>query len=245
MSVGMIMTAVKVVSTVMAAKSAIEGIKEGNLLKAVVGGAGAYFGASSLMSGAGAGTAAGASDVATGGATAAASGAEGVSALSGVAEGVAAAANPTVMNAATAGASVADGVVSGGLMDKIGGFASDLGLESAGDWLAASNDAGGAFGSGGLLDFSGGEAGGLTGKDGLFSSDYAKGQLISGGMQIYGGKMAGDGMQEKAEWELAQKERMYEEARKRRASTGSMDFLKTSTWNPQTGRFEPTQQVTA
>lgn len=44
------MTVLKVAGTMMAAKTAIDGIKEGNLLKAVVGGAGAYFGVSSLAS---------------------------------------------------------------------------------------------------------------------------------------------------------------------------------------------------
>ncbi|MCP3674064.1 MAG: hypothetical protein GY829_06290 [Gammaproteobacteria bacterium] len=50
MSMQIITMAVKVIGTAMAAKTAIDGLKEGNLLKAVMGGVNAYFGASSLMS---------------------------------------------------------------------------------------------------------------------------------------------------------------------------------------------------
>ena len=45
-----VVTALKVVGTVYAAKTAIDGLKEGNILKAFLGGVGAFYGASSLMS---------------------------------------------------------------------------------------------------------------------------------------------------------------------------------------------------
>ncbi|WP_372831008.1 hypothetical protein, partial [Pontibacterium sp.] len=86
MSGPMIMAGIKLVGGVMAAKTAVEGIKEGNLLKAVAGGVGAYMGFSGLA-GAGASgvssTTGTALDAATktGSATASASAAEGVTAL--------------------------------------------------------------------------------------------------------------------------------------------------------------------
>lgn len=51
MSAQIIMAAVKVVGVVMSAKSMLDGIKEGDWLQAVVGGVGAYYGATSLASG--------------------------------------------------------------------------------------------------------------------------------------------------------------------------------------------------
>lgn len=51
MSASLVVTAIKVVSTAMAVKSAIEGLKEGNLLQAVVGAVGAYMGYTNLTVG--------------------------------------------------------------------------------------------------------------------------------------------------------------------------------------------------
>ena len=241
MSGGLVLGAIKIVGGLMAAKTAVEGIKEGNLLKAVVGGVGAYFSFTGLAAGmgeAGAGTAV-VKDAVTGGATAGASGAAGTTALT---EATASVAADNIL-AKEAAASLAkeaaitssnDGIVRGGLLDKVG---SAIGDNKFGDWVGSLNDKGGMFGA--AAD--GAEAGGMFSKGGLLGGDYMKGQAISGGMQLAGGYMQGEGMEEQAKWKLEQDRRDYEGQRSRRASIGDMSFMNGLKWNPQAGKFEQAQ----
>ncbi|WP_286238000.1 hypothetical protein [Neptuniibacter halophilus] len=250
MSVQAVVPLLKVVGGVMAAKTAVEGIKEGNLLKAALGGVGAYMSFTGLSAGAesagaGAGTAT-VQETVTGGATASASGAEGVTALTEMQNGIAdamagKAASGTFTEAVSTGISNANnGIVTNGFLDSVGGA---IGDNKLGNFVGSLNDKGNLFGDEGLLDFSGGaasSAGSDSGLfDGLLGSDYVKGQMVSGGLQLYGGKMAGDGLQERAEWELEQQRKDYEEQRARRASVADTSFLKGLRWDEAQGRYVP------
>lgn len=233
MSGGIILGAIKVVGGLMAAKTAVEGIKEGNLLKAALGGVGAYMSFSGLAGagegGLGAesfrelGTETGEA-IADGMADTAANAATDGS-LGTIAEGV----SSTVQDAAS-GLGTAASSEGTGLLETISSGAESL-ANTASDGLTK-------IGEGANNLFSGSE-GGIFDKGGLLGSDYAKGQLLSGGMQLAGGYMQGNAMEDKAKWELAEARKDYEQQRARRASTADMSFLDNLQWNPQSGRFEP------
>ena len=140
MSIG---TAIAVVGTVLGAKTAIEGLKEGNLLQAVVGGVGAYFGAASLMSG-GAASVAGTAEGAVS-ASGTATGAAGQQMIKQAGAGMAeqAAATSTMQGMSAGGAAMETGLSNaasqlsgsagsnlGASMADLGGFAAEQGLAS-------------------------------------------------------------------------------------------------------------------
>lgn len=129
-----VLIAVKVVGTVMAAKTMIEGLKEGNLLKAVLGGVGAYLGMSSLATPAAAVTAAEAG-AATG--TALEKGAAAGTAAEAGTAGSASAGTALGTAAPSAATTTVQGFGGSGLIGKAVGAASDLydtalGLDSVG-----------------------------------------------------------------------------------------------------------------
>lgn len=245
MSVG---AAIALVGTVMSAKTAIEGLKEGNLLKAVAGGVGAYFGASSLAGGA----ASGASDAAT---------------LAGTSEG---AVGQTI--AETSGANLGDQfVATQGMTNGAGMNALDAGLEKAVSSMgsdigttAAMPELSNFAAQEGLLEAStaipsassftqpltNGASTALSGYQiaadpsileqiKTFGGDvqaWAKENpfLASSTMQMGGGLLQGMGAQGRFDEEMA----ALEASRKRRQTTGNTSFLRTTQYNPSTGQFE-------
>jgi len=96
MSGAEVVLALKVVGSAFAAKTAIEGIKERNLFKAVLGGVGAFFGVSSIASQVAAGSAAA-------GTAASTAAPQGAAAVAGTAGGAAAAPATTIGQAAAGG----------------------------------------------------------------------------------------------------------------------------------------------
>lgn len=147
MSVG---TAIAVVGTVLGAKTAIEGLKEGNLLKAVVGGVGAYFGMSEMGAfGAAQKTAAGAQSVAGTGAGAAAETTI-RSAGAGLAEKAAASQAMTGMSGGAGGA-VANGAGMGAMDIGLGNAASQLSGSASSGFGAGMADLGSFAAEQGLL----------------------------------------------------------------------------------------------
>jgi hypothetical protein len=131
MSGAEVMLVLKVVGTGLAAKTAIEGIKEKNLFKAVLGGIGAYFGVSSIASQVATGSAAAA------GTTASTLAPKGAAAVAGTAGGAAAAPATTIGQAAGGGIGALapgawEGVNLAGMTPAASGFGSALNAPGAG-----------------------------------------------------------------------------------------------------------------
>lgn len=234
------------------AYTAVQGIKEGNLSKAALGGVGAYFGATSLMSGA-AGNAANIGATVAEGASAKtanlAQGMSGAGGMSGMTVGAtggqmlgSAGANALDLTGATKLASgVANGASAtgsmGGLLGSLGANANTI--SSAGNALSMSGGASAIENTGSMLD---------RFKSGVSAvSDWGKeNPMLAGNLvQTGGGLLSGLGEQRRFDAELdevqrqeAQMIRLREEERRRRALTGNTDFLGNSRFNPNTGRFE-------
>lgn len=143
MSAPAIVAGLKFIGAAMAAKTAIEGLKEGNLLKAVVGGVGAYFGVTGLMSG-GAASVAGTVEGAAG-ASGTLTGAAGQQAIKAAGAGLAeqAAATSTMQGMAAGGAALETGLssaasqLSGSAASNFGAGMADLGSFAAEQGLAS------------------------------------------------------------------------------------------------------------
>jgi hypothetical protein len=201
-------TAIAAVGTVLAAKSAIEGIQEGNLLKAVVSGVGAYYGMSTLQAGAAAASTnvagAAASDTAVNAAT--------DTALQATADQVA---------TTTVGANGASGIASG----------VNAGISSAAE-NATKNALAGmgeqATGSTGLLD--------TLSNWGSSASQWAEKNPMaaSGIVQMGGGLLQGYSQEKQSDEEM----KALEESRRRRQLTGNTSFMQRQYFNPTTGAFE-------
>ncbi len=284
MSAPAIVAGLKFIGAAMAAKTAIEGLKEGNLLKAVVGGVGAYFGATSLMSG-GAASMAGTAEGAVS-AAGTATGAAGQQAIKTAGAGLAeqAAATSTMQGMATGGAALETGLSNaasqlsgnaassfGAGMADLGSFAAEQGIASGASMsipsassfmndglsAAAANGLGGATQAGsGLLNMGasmpqtgyqlGAQGSGIAnGAMGAFDTlkgygsqamQWAKdnSMMASSMMQMGGGLLQGMGQQGRFDDEMA----ALEAARKRRQLTGDTSFLRSTRYNPNTGRFE-------
>lgn len=230
MSIG---TAIAIVGTVLSAKTALDGLKEGNLLKAVAGGVGAYFGASAISGGLG-GAAGSSADV-----------------VSGTAEG----ASGTLADQ-TVGANMADkfaaagdvaGISSQNAMEGAGfangaSISGDASLNAslgdlAGKAGASSEFAGGAgIGSGAAIAPKGP---GLLDRLGEFGGDAVdwvnkNPMAASGALQVGGGLLQGMAQEDMLDQKLA----ALEASRQRRQLTGATPFLRDTRYNPKTGRFE-------
>lgn len=207
-------TAIAAVGTVLAAKSAIEGIQEGNLLKAVVSGVGAYYGMSTLQAGAAAASTnaagAAASDTAVNAAT--------DTALQATADQ---AATTATASTTTAGANGASGIASG----------VNAGISSAAE-NATKNALAGmgeqATGSTGLLD--------TLSNWGSSASQWAEKNPMaaSGIVQMGGGLLQGYSQEKQSDEEM----KALEESRRRRQLTGNTSFMQRQYFNPTTGAFE-------
>ncbi|WP_372835841.1 hypothetical protein [Pontibacterium sp.] len=237
MSGPMIMAGIKLVGSVMAAKTAVEGIKEGNLLKAVAGGVGAYMGFNGLAGAGGAGVSATkdtALDVATksGSATAPASGAGGITALSEMG-GLDGALNGTA-GSLSGGVSLNPELVS--FNDSLGAGMNDISsvvLPDSSTYLQnnlgdmASKIAPVAQPGGGLLE--------TLSEYGGKAMDYMeKNPMVAlTAAQVGGGLLQGmsqEKMQE-AQW------KRDDEERRRRSTTANTNFLNKLTYDPTRGRF--------
>lgn len=236
-------TAIAVVGTVMGAKAAIDGIKEGNLLKAVVGGVGAYFGATSLAGGAttanvgtqSAGRAA--QSTATAGASqidilkAAAQSSGKMSAMNGATQAMSTATNGAANSVLSSGASVSN--MSSAFNPAI---ASNTTLANAATNVY--NPATQSFGAGGLLQPTSAIADGASFVDKLKTygsniQDWAKENpmLSSSALQMGGGLLQGMSQEEMME----EKWKREDEARERRGAAYTP--ARRSTFNPNTRRF--------
>ena len=253
MSVG---TAIALVGTVMSAKTAIEGLKEGNLLKAVAGGVGAYFGASSLAGGA----ASGASDAATLSGTSEGAVSQTIAETSGAnlgdqfvaTQGMTGGAGQAItngagMNALDAGlekavSSMGADIGTTAAMPELSNFAAQEGLleastaiPSASSWTQPlTNGANTAMSS-----YQVAADPSILEQIKTFGGDvqaWAKENpfLASSTMQMGGGLLQGMGAQGRFDEEMA----ALEASRKRRQTTGNANFLRTTQYNPSTGRFE-------
>lgn len=239
-------TVVKVVGAALAAKAVIDGIKNGNLLQAVVGGVGAYFAFSGLgamtktlqasLSGAGA----------AGGVNSAAALAQGATDLSAVATAGAADAGTNMMSAMTQGAGAQAGSnllteglssAAGSTVDKTGllfsgageaagGAAADLALGGASD-LATQGATDVA--SSGMFDLAAGEAPIQEGlqvadpaaKKGLLSQALEFGKENPELMKMGGQALSGWAKAQQREKEI--KRIMAERARERASRGASVD----------------------
>lgn len=225
-------TVLAVVGTVMGAKSLVEGLKEGNLLKAVVGGFGAYMGLNSLGAfGAAEGTAAGASTV---------SGTEAGAIESSFGEMASSGVEMPVSEFSTAGVEATSGLSEGaGIFDS--GAAGSLGFEQAGS-ITPSFDAGGAgifesgiTGAGAGLETLGQSA---ASGGGIFDSlqnglNWMENnpKLTGAGLQLAGSYMQGEQLKDRDEMIMNENERL----RRLRSTPGRAPRMR---FNPQTRRME-------
>lgn len=214
-------TAMVAVGTVLAAKTAIEGIEEGNLLKAAIGGVGAYYGMSGLEAGAASAStnAAGATasnatiDAATNTALKKAS-EQAVTTTAGNAAN--AAANATANGAAGAG-SIANGVNAG--VNSTMQNATSSTLAGLGEQAASSP---------GLL--------GTLKEWGGAASQWANDNPMAASsiVQMGGGLLQGYAQGGKSDDEM----KALEESRRRRQLSGDTSFMRKQYFNPTSGRFE-------
>lgn len=214
MSVAMALTAV---GTVLAAKSAIEGIQEGNLLKAVVGGVGAYYGMTGLQTGAAAAST-NAAGAATGNATIDA--ATNTALQSGTEQAITAGTNAAA-SATANGATGASGIA-GGVNAGVGGTmqsATSSTLAGLGEQAVSSPSLLGT-----LKDF------GSSASTWVNENPMA----ASGVMQMGGGLLQGYAQGSQHDDEM----KALEESRRRRQLTGNTSFMNNQVFNPATGRFE-------
>ena len=232
----MIMAGIKLVGSVMAAKTAVEGIKEGNLLKAVAGGVGAYMGVSNLAAGAsGVSSATGtALDAATetGSATASASAAEGVTALTEMG-GMDGALN-NAAESLSGGVSLNPELVS--FNDSLGAGMNDISSvvipdsstylqNNLGDMASKITPA--VQPGGGLLE--------TLGEYGGKAMDYMeKNPMVALSAAQMGGGLLQGMSQEKM---MEEKWKRDDEERRRRAATADTRFLSKLTYDSSTGRF--------
>lgn len=221
----------KVVGIALSAKSAYEGIKEGNLLQAVVGAVGAYYGVSSLASSAGA--------------TAA------ETAATEVAEGAA-------QGAATAGAQATDKIAaevagsaleSGGTLAK--GAVRELGKSTVADLSNQSTtlvDLGGAgtaaikgtaqeLGKEAVKQTVTKEAGkGLLRSVGTFIENNP--EVTQAGLNFVGGYAQGKAEEDLEKELFKRQQRIYDAQRERMGTPGNVSSATSIRWNPQTRQFE-------
>jgi hypothetical protein len=256
-----ILPAIKIVGTVLAAKSLIEGLKEGNLFQAVLGGVGAYMGLSSLGAFASSGMAAQTASAAT-------SGSQLSSAGVGEAGAAASAAN------AVTGADLANQVVSGASTPALSGYEAMMDTSfanTAGAGATAGTSASGGFFDGFKDMFDVGAAAPEAGGTALdLAMDAAEGPLSLGQLQELGGVPAESGglfsditgwmkdnkemvgvakdviggyAQAQSKQELLDRvERLAAERRARMGASVDPNALPRFQWDPQTRRLVPVQQ---
>lgn len=234
--------AVKFVSTFYAMKTAADGVREGNLAKAVIGGVGAYFGATSFGTTA-AGSAAGqtAQSEATAALGTEAGNAAATTMQQGAAEAGAQAGGQAAGGAATSAPAATTGLDTAAAQNGERMWTLNDGTNGS---LVPANQAPPAYRS-----FGPGPGGG-GGSGGGFLSDASewinKNQTFAGGAMQLGGNLfagyaQGEMMQKQID-ELRRQEnqrRADEEARRRRMEAqGDIGFLQQYSYNPATGMME-------